>query len=198
MQKALLTLIGLFVAGTYSLAAPPNSINSARVKYPYSLIGKDFGVLNESDLAANTCDVHPRLFALGSDSSYWRCFESKDVVFSCDSNGTADPNEGVMGLIVLEATDKSGQHEYIARRPWPIAECREFGSTFAVKIAGTQHICISGSSPGKSTDPSETKTTVWIFEKYKTTKGCESYFDGECDLTRLIKRGCKTNSSASR
>lgn len=202
MQKIVTSLIGAFVVATSTLAAKPDSLNSAKTKYPYSLIGEDFGILNEADLAANTCDIYPQPFSLGSDSLYWRCFESKTVTFSCDSNGAADPNEGLMGLIVLNVNSKDGRHEYIARRPWPIADCRAFGRTFAAAIEGTRHICISGSSPSKSAPPRGTQITTWIFEKYKTSKYCGSYFEGRCGLLAFQRNhGCivtQTKASESK
>jgi hypothetical protein len=197
MQTFIAALFGLFMISPFGWASSPESLASAKAKYPYTLLGDDFGILNESDLAANTCDAYPKLFSLGSNSLYWRCFESNAVTFSCDSSGIADPNEGVMGLIVLNINNKNARHEYLGRRPWPIVDCREFGKKFASLTKHTRHVCISGSSPGKSTDPNDTQTTTWIFEKYKTSKGCESYFEGDCDLTRLIKRGCKPSPSAS-
>ncbi len=194
MQKAVAALIGVFVVATSTIAAQ-SDLNSAKAKYPYSLIGEDFGILNEADLAANTCDAQPQPFSLASDSLYWRCFESKEVKFLCDSSGAADPNEGVMGLIVLSANTKAGHHDYIARRPWPIADCREFGRTFAAAIKETQHLCISGSSPRKSADPRDTRTTTWNFEKYKSSKHCGSYFEGHCDLAYQLNHGCKVTQA---
>ena len=197
MQKVTFTLVGMFIAATSCLASTSGSLQSAKTKYPYSLIGEDFGILNEADLAANTCDVRSRPFSFGSSSLYWRCFESNAVTFSCDSSGIADPTDGVMGLIVLEASGKDGRHEYLARRPWSIADCREFGRSFVSSTKHTRHICISGSSPKRNTDSRNIQTTIWIFEKYKTSKGCKSYFEGDCDLARLIKRGCKPDPSTS-
>ncbi len=188
MQKVTIYVVGVLLIAIHALGA-------AKMKYPYSLIGKDFGILNETDLAANTCDTEPRPFSLESDSQYWHCFESKAVTFSCDSNGAADVNEGKMGLIVLSTKDKNEHHEYIARRPWKIEDCRDFERAFSDAISGSQHICISGSSPRKRTTPNDAKSITWIFEKFKTLRGCHSYFNGECDLNHLIKRGCKISQT---
>ena len=190
VKELVVSIIVLVFFACYQVASP-NVLFLVKNKYPYSLIGDDFGILSEADLAANTCDVQPQPFAIGSESMYWQCFDSKVVKFLCDSNGTVDPHEGVMGLIVLSAHKKNTWHEYIARRPWQIADCRQFGRSFIKTIKGTHHVCIAGSSPENKGALSKSNTTTWIFEKYKSSKGCESYFYGNCDLTYLIRHGCK-------
>src|SRR4051794_7468672 len=104
-------------------------IQQARIKYPYSLIGDDFGILNEDDLAANTCDAIPQPFSYKSMAFiYWECFQTHNVSFICDQgDGIPDPHEGLLAFIVLKVSGEDGEREYLARRPWPMKSCRKFG-----------------------------------------------------------------------
>jgi hypothetical protein len=43
-----------------------------------------------------------------------------------------------------------------------------------------KYICISGASASIETE-NHKKKWVWIFGRYKTKKGCDSYFDGACE-----------------
>ena len=167
-------------------------LKSARHAYPYSLIGDDFGILTEEDLAANACTATPQPFSLDSTSfPYWKCFKTKDVSFLCDSSGIPDPNDGVQGLIVLKVTSEKGNHEYLARRPWDIESCRSFGRRVAALTRNTSHVCLSGAFHRVETDDKGSPRSYWDFDKIKTVRGCDSYFVGDCDLKYQLKHGCK-------
>ena len=44
-----------------------------------------------------------------------------------------------------------------------------------------KYVCVSGAEASKEIKDAKT-IWVWIFCRYKTRKGCDSYFDGECDI----------------
>ena len=56
-------------------------------KYPYALIGNDYELLSEEDLALNGCEALPSPFSLTSTSyPYWQCFETKNTKLFCDGH----------------------------------------------------------------------------------------------------------------
>ena len=156
-------------------------------KFPYGLLTDDFGILTNDDLAINDCLATPTPVAVRSHAySYWQCFESKKISFSCDSSGIPDKYEGVMGLVVAGITTDPIRHNYIESRLWPIKDCKRFVKDAAKILKGTRYACISGSVIGNEfTSIPEKETMSWTFERIKTKKGCEGR---NCDFTKEFKR----------
>ncbi len=180
------TLILLF--STSTLSASTNHLQELNTKFPYGLLGDDYGILTTDDLAINTCRFKPHLFppeAWTTPFEYWMCFESKNVQFECDSSGIADDHEGIGGLVVVKATRAQNTHEYIERRPWPIRECRSFLKNLKTVLKGSVYVCISGSFLDEEKNSKGKITLNWLFERLKTRKGCEGR---ECIFTAKMHR----------
>jgi hypothetical protein len=191
MRKKLmngLSLLALQLVSSFALAAHSDHLEKLRSRFPHGLLGDDYGILAMDDLARNACDVKPRPFPPGSSYypyEYWQCFESKSVSFDCDSSGIPDPYEGVMGLVVVKASSRRIQHEYIEHRLWPIKECKGFIRDAANLLKGTRYACISGSFIENETGRSGLLTSSWLFERIKTKKGCEGR---GCDFSQKFKQ----------
>jgi hypothetical protein len=188
-MQAFLTLFTALLISISAMANDPaDQLQQAKVKYPNSLIGDDYGVLSEQDLAISTCNGTPAPFdpTTPFGGLYWKCFETKRVSVLCDSNGEADEHEGVMGFIVLTAEDGGDSHDYIARRAWPIHECHQFIRDVRKRLRDTHYACIMGSNPSMNIRPPARVKIDWIFEAIRTKRGCESYFQ-QCELDDLIK-----------
>lgn len=167
--------------------ADSNHLSELKSKFPYGLLGDDYGILSLNDLKRNVCGVRPRPFGTSSHHypyEYWQCFESKAISFDCDSNGTPDEYEGVMGLIVAKASANGVRHEYIARRLWPIKDCRQFIRDATALLKRNKYACISASFIENEKDRLG-QSISWLFERIKTKKGCEGQ---GCDFTRKFKQ----------
>ena len=103
----------------------------------------------------------------------------------CGSSGVLDEIEGIMGLVVVKASDNQNKYRYIERRPIPIRECRSFLKELKLLLKGTSHVCISGSFINDETKKVKDKTSSWLFERLKTSKGC---FGRGCDFTEKIRK----------
>jgi hypothetical protein len=190
-QKIILFTAILSLCAAFAKEAPANDhLDAAKKKYPHALIGDDFGILGESDLAANSCEVESGPFLPDSHISiYWRCFETKNVHFRCDLLDDEAPGVAhLQGWLHLKV-DGSGNHqEYMTRHPFDIASCRSYESTFLSLTKNTKHVCIAGSLINMNeVEENGEKLTSWLFEKYKTVKGCDSNFADVCDLKKMIK-----------
>ena len=116
---------------------------------------------------------------------YWQCFESKGISFDCDSDGTPDEYEGVMGLIVVKVSTRQDQHEYLEHRLWPIRQCRCFIKDAAALLKGNKYACLSGSFINSKINRSGHRSMTWNFERIKTKTGCEGQ---GCDFTKNFKQ----------
>lgn len=191
MRKILISrsyLLMLLFVLPFVLGATSNHLEELKSKFPYGLLGDDYGVLTLDDLAINACDARPMQFDPVSPHhsyQYWQCLESKNISFSCDSNGVPDEHEGVMGLVIAKASINYIQHEYIERRFWPIKDCKNFLKDVATLLKGIRYACISGSFIGNETDHLGHQSTSWIFERIKTKKGCAGH---DCEFTKKFKK----------
>jgi hypothetical protein len=176
------------VISTIVVGTPLNHSEILKSKFPYGLLGDDYGILTTDDLAINACRFKAQPFppeAWVTPFEYWQCFDSKSISFDCDSSGVSDEHEGAEGLVVVKASIGITHYEYIERRPWPIRECRNFIKELRVLLKGSPHACISGSYLSDETDKAGRKTSNWLFERLKTRKGCEGR---DCEFTEKMRR----------
>lgn len=177
------TLLLFCLISSSALCGASNHLMILKSKFPHGLLGDDYGILKTRDLAINACRFKPKPFppdTLTRPNEYWQCFESRSISLSCSSSGVRDDDEGVMGLVVVNAPTGQTNHKYIERRPWPIGECKSFLKDLDLLLKGTLHVCISGSFI-----EDEGKISSWIFERLKTRKGCEGR---GCDFTNKMKQ----------
>lgn len=181
MQKVVLVLLIL------SGCSHPSHLQSLKEAYPNGLIGDDFGVLTVDDLAVNTCNVfgenaYPPEGA--SPYRYWQCFIAKNVFISCEEEDQDKDSTVIMGMY---AAGKTRLQVYVSRQVMPLKRCIGFQKDLKNLIEKENYICISGEFIEDSESSHE---TAWVFDKFKTKRGCVSYWD-ECDLKEQIVKGCK-------
>ena len=159
-------------------------------RFPYGLLGDDYGILTMSDLAINTCHSKPHPFPPEdriTPYEYWQCFESKNISLNCISGGFEDGHDGIGGLLAIRVSAARNKHEFIERRPWPIKECTDFLKSLSVILKGTAHACISGSFIEEENDTAGNKASSWFFERLKTSTGCEGR---GCHFTKKTHQEC--------
>ena len=165
-----------------------DNLHSAKLKYPYSLIGDDFGVLQQDDLALNQCEAPPEIFSLKSHSfPYWQCFLVETAKVICDGNGYDSDEKSRMTLLVFILNKDNETHEYLSSRAIHLSDCQSFLKDWKHLTKNEKYVCLSG--PFISKSDSKNKSS-WVFNNFKTRKGCKSYFVGGCDLQYQMRQGC--------
>ena len=160
--------------------------------YPYGLLTDDYGILNEDDLKINACDAIPSPFSEKDTSSpyqYWQCFEVKTAKLVCEGRKYDSDEKTRVSLLVVSGIRNGVLHEYLARRPMPLSSCHLYQKAWRNRVKNEKYICASGEISSINTDSNGRRRWIWMFGRYKTKKGCDSYFDGECDPQRLINQG---------
>ncbi len=192
MRKTLISLLLTFQAA-YSVEPSVKDHNKILVShYPYGLLTNDFGVLNEDDLKINTCIATPSPFSEKnpySAYSYWQCFGVKTAKLICEGNQYDPDQKTRVSWLVVSAALNGEVHEYMARRGIPSRSCHLYQQTWQKITKKEKYLCVSGSMWSHKKDKSGKKNWTWIFDRYKTKKGCDSYFDGECDIKNSIDHG---------
>lgn len=154
--------------------------NSLKRAHPFALIGDDYGILNLDDLAINACIAVPQPFAEESIFfPYWQCFETKNVAFECDHGGIQEPGTPIEALMVFVVRSQK-KSEYLAPSLMDLAACNEYKKDWERLTKGEKHVCFSAELVDLGKDGEH--DAHWIFDKFKTRKGCVSYFEGYCDI----------------
>ncbi len=184
-------LILIFLGCSVSLAdGHQEHLQDLRKEFPYGLLTDDFGILNKQDLKTNTCIAEPAPFSEKDKVSsypYWQCFEVENSKMICERGKYDSYEKALMSMLVVSGTRDGELHEFISRRPIPLRSCRLYQRDWQKFTKNEKYVCVSGADPGKEIKGAKT-VWVWIFGRYKTKTGCDSYFDGECDG----KRTCGT------
>lgn len=171
----------------------PVSILAAEVKthlqelnklFPYALLTDDFGILNKDDLKINQCIAMPTPFSEGRNSSYpyWQCFETKNTKMLCAGRKYSSEDKSRMTMLSIFGERNGDLNEFISRRPMKLKMCRLYQQDWAKLTKDEKYICISGDQLSSTFTTIGRKERNWIFDRYKTKKGCDSYFQEACIL----------------
>lgn len=167
---------------------------SAKNKYPYTLITNDYGILNDNDLAAFTWGGTAKPFsaeAARGEFNIWQCFPRGFVMVTLSDTGHSSDefgwkkNVAYLEIDVLtnkDIRDKEHiKHHYEMRANWTITGYQKRFNKWLKLMDGEKYICLAGHFVTLEKEARDGKTWItysWIFEKLKTKKGCDSYFDG--------------------
>lgn len=184
MRKKLIFLMLSALVG-FSALGKFIGLDTIRLKYPYGILTEDFGILLEEDFRINTCIAKPAPFSETKLSNYpiWQCFEVRDVRINCQG-ATYDPDENsrMTTLVISMVRNKAGFQEYFIPKPLKIQECEQFIQEWDNHTLNEKYVCLCGSLPQVDKERGGTKMTSWVFNRFKTKKGCDSYAEGQCDL----------------
>ena len=179
-------ILCLFFISSSAFGVSANHLMTLKSKFPYGLLGDDYGVLTINDLALNACQVRPRPFVPDSVApyEYWQCFETKTISVGCKDIGFLE-EEGLVGRVVVTTKANQIKHEFFEPRPWPLRECKNFVKRLRILINGNLHACISATFIGNELDKSGQNVLRGFLNRLKTRKGCEGE---ECRLTAKFRR----------
>ena len=190
MHKIIICLFSLFLTG--STFSTPTHLQKLNSKFPYALLGDDFGILNENDLAINACEATPSPFSSEQGDYYprWQCFETKKARLFCDGHGYDESAKAFYTLLVIAGEKNSERHEYLTRRTIPYDDCISYAQDWHRLLKGEKYVCVSGAFITKKEKGYKGRNIYsWIFNSFKTRKGCDPYFKGWCDIKFLQKQG---------
>lgn len=161
-------------------------------KHPNMLIGDDHEILNESDLILPPNRAIDNIPFLGSkdnfDYPYWQCFPRENIALIFEDTGSSPEemrNADTMADISIKVrVSPDVLHEYVTRRLMPADEFERRLILWRNLLKGEKFACMQGDFEQRKYKMSENgqrlEVFTWTFEKIKTKKGCDSYFD-PCD-----------------
>ncbi len=157
-------------------------------EYLQGLLTEHYGILGVDDLKIKACIALPKKFDSSKSSgfSYWQCFTSNSAKMTCEGlSHNEDYKETVTQLIVtIQSNDKI--HEYMASRQMPMNNCMQYKMQWNKLLKNQKFVCISGEFLSRKRGKEKIEHWYWIFDKYKTKNGCDSYAEGGCSLNYYI------------
>jgi len=199
----IITLI-IFINVTYAIS------NKVKQKYPYPLITKDYDILSENDLGSFTWGLPQKQFIATEGTTgpynYWQCFPRENVMVTLSDTGQSSDELGwknnVAYLKIRVFTDKymekktDIQHVYEMRTNLSITDYQKKFNKWLKLMKGEKYVCLAGHFVDLDKKVMNGRTWItygWIFEKLKTKKGCDSYFDS-CTPTyeKYLREKAKT------
>ena len=184
MRKPVIFILMLLFVLSYKA----NAINiNIKQKYPYSVLTEDYGILNEADL--DTDGIKPPSFLPkeGFGYVYWQCFSRDGILIDLKDMGYSSEDigqkENYSDLKITVSNKPGVYHEYTMRRVLPTTAYEARFKSWIKLMKGEKYVCLAGNFVNRADriqNGKKQQIYSWIFEKMKTTTGCDSYFEGEC------------------
>jgi len=186
MKKKIIFMLILLCWVPYNIYAIDDSLKK---KYPYSVLTNDYGILNEKDLNDDFKPPIPFSPKNISGYIYWQCYPRDNVTITLKDIGYSSQNiSDNDGELTITVYRKSGiLHKYSMRRNWPVMGVEKKFNRWMKLMKNEKYVCLAGSSAireDKIMHGQKQQVYFWTFEKIKTKKGCDSYFDGDCNHRR--------------
>lgn len=182
--------LSLFSLIIFSLSGHASS--SLKQRYPHGLLTKDYGILDENDLLADTKDITPYPYDINKfQPGYmrWQCFPTRDTKFTYDKWKGNDP-WGSASIIVdmcafgFYAQSGNILHSYTGRRAYRIEFCKGLQKKWKQLTKNESYVCLNGSPDSKLAKAKKGESFSyekdWTWNQFKTKKGCHYYFQGGC------------------
>lgn len=184
----------LFVILFFILNSNANAASlKAQKKYPYTLITNDYGILNDNDLGSFAWGGTAKPFsaeAARGGFNIWQCFPREFVMVTLSDTGKSSEelgwkkNVAYLKIDVLTTKDiqvnEHIKHQYEMRANWTITGYQKRFNKWLKLMKDEEYVCLAGHFVNQEKKIINGKTWItygWIFEKIKTKKGCDSYFE---------------------
>jgi hypothetical protein len=147
------------------------------------LLTDHYGILNCRDLElyALNRNVHPFDSKNPPSREYWQCFDSKNIVISYHAWVNDDiTGEQNCDMHIIVTLNNQKTHEYGLRRALPVEYCIEKNALWNNMIKNQPYTCLGGSYVGESKkliQGNKSKVKKWVYDKIKTKKDYDSYFE---------------------
>jgi len=167
------------------------TIEKFSAKHPYNLLTPGYGIITEDDLAYDNFrrEIGPYNPEKSLSELYWQCFPAENVKAGFNAWVGPDgmgPQDGLYTMCSIELSVHANNEiqTFADRRAHQIDFCLEFTKQFKRLTKNQKFICLDGEGGAyDGTDKNVGRQKLWTWEKFKTKKGCYSFFAGECSTS---------------
>lgn len=157
-------------------------LEKSNKNYYTTLLTSGFGVLNKKDIESASAEMVKPVppYSPNSSYKYWQCFQARSVSLKCRS---WRDDKMMMGEGDIKVYSNDVQHEYGFRRAWEIENCKSHLNYWLKLTKNSKVVCLLGEPAGQEEKVVDGKKIIikgWVWDRLKTKKGCDSYFEGDC------------------
>lgn len=183
--SCLFSIFLLIVIGTPSLISAKDPL---REKYPNLILTPHYEILSEMDVRKDSRRFHNVPYGSKVIGNFWQCFPTSDVLFHFDTRKGNDAMGRQAEIVTLCDLDikvrgKTTWSDYWGRRAFPVEICKDIETAWKELSQGELYVCFNGMPGGAETQIINGKIhriKGWIWNRFRTKKGCYSYFENEC------------------
>lgn len=201
----------LFASITLFISINVHAIsNSAKMKYHDVLFTDDYGILTENDLASFVWGfkhITPFTIDRPSEHNIWQCFPRENVMVTLSDTGHSSEELGGrknVAYLKIYADSTNGEiNEYEMRANYTINDYQKRFNKWLRLMQGEKYVCLAGEFVDREKETKNGRlfiTNGWVFERLKTKKGCDTYFESctptyaaylqhEGESDKMLKRG---------
>jgi hypothetical protein len=166
-----------------------NHSSNLKKQFPYTVLNNDFGILSLNDLAVNSCVTEAVQFSEDSHAfPYWQCFNVKDSIFKCENVGKYENSNENGAILSIKIQNLSKNYVYLSRRAILMSTCKSFKKDWIRLTLNQKNVCLSGPFGFFENTESKQPNEIWTFDKFKTKKGCSSFFKNGARSCFLMPR----------
>lgn len=184
------TIIVVFIAMIHAAINAYSMDLTLKQKYPNILLTDDYNILNENDFSIYAKEIKTPSFSAkkGQETwyNYWQCFPRDHISITLEDMGDFSEDNGreesYADLKITAVINKNEHHEYYMRRAFPLSTYQDIFNTWENLMKNEKYVCLGGRFSHfneMTTKGTQQKTYYWTFDKFKTKKGCNSYFTHE-------------------
>ena len=161
-------------------------------EYLYTLLTEDYGILSDNDLAAYTWGKLPRPFdgKMSAAYHYCQCFPRTNISMTLEDFGHSSEDIGwkdtYSDISILVYSKPDVFHKYTMHHIFQFSLNQRIFNLWHKLMKGEKYVCLAGSFDKieqKIQNGEAQEIYSWTFDKIKTKKDCDSYFDGGCHRT---------------
>jgi hypothetical protein len=167
------------------------AIEKFSLKHPYNLLTHGYGIVTEDDLAYDNFrrEIGPYNPEKSLSELYWQCIPVENVNAGFNAWVGPDgmgPHEAIYTMCTLEITVHANNEvqTFTDRRAHQIDFCLDFTKEWKRLTKNQKFVCLDGEGGSFYDDDKNVgRQKLWTWDKFKTKKGCYSFFAGDCNTS---------------
>jgi hypothetical protein len=191
----------IFLTIASALTANAAAIEKFSPNYPYNLLTPGYSIVTEGDLAYDNYrrKIGPYNPSTSLSELYWQCWPTENIKAGFNAwvgNDGMGPHDALETMCALNITVRANNEvqTFTDRRAHQIHFCFDFTKKWKQLTKDQKFVCLDGEGGSyHDEDKNVGRSKLWTWDKFKTKKGCYSFFAGDCDTS-----GCEKSKGSCR
>lgn len=182
-MKTTLKNLLLCLASIYSFScASQTKYKISELSRKNAVLTESYGILNQDDIDIYAWIWSYDRFHNSAGIEYWTCHPAASVAkLTCRDFGYDSDQKEHNAELEIDIHDRGKVHEITGRRAIDIVACKKIVADIRNLLKGESHFCAGLIYNHEDKDEAGRPRFSWVYDKFKTKRGCVSYFQGYCE-----------------